>query len=152
MPTHVDVNWSPEATVNILRLLGQLLEPDVSICTWVRPEPKEENGKLVHYLGWPEYNPLVERFFEGCFAASDPANPYVSLPEDPPELEPGFVLKTESDIAEATANQVERWLLLTKRQERFSDGHIEDQFKNGMMRAAHDRLSLLSGLEKPTHA
>lgn len=143
------MNWSREATVQILRILSDLLQPGVTICTWVRPAPKEENGKLLHYLGWPEYDPRLDELFETCFGASDPANPYVTLPEDPPERVPQLVLQTPAEVAGATANQVQRWLLLTKRQERFSDGHIERQFENGMMLAAYERLSQLAGIDLP---
>lgn len=135
--------------MQILSVLGDLLQPGVTICTWVRPAPKEENGKLVHYLGWPEYDHRVDELFETSFGASDPANPYVTLPEDPPNTVPQLVLQSPTEISGATANQIQRWLLLTKRQERFSDGHIERQFQNGMMLAAYQRLAQIIRIDGP---
>lgn len=139
------MSWTPDATQEILNVLSTLTDPTFSVCEWEVPKPSEKDGKTVHWMPYPVYDPLVDHFFELCFTASEPANPYETLPEDPTGLAPALILTTPEAMETATAAQIHRFFLVLKRSERFSEGSIEGAFKKGMMSAAARRLAELAG-------
>lgn len=114
---------------------------------WIKFEPQMIDGRLVHRLPYPEYHEKVEEFRSLCFGSTCRIDPYGVLPEDPPGTEPGLdtarVITSEAEIAEATLNQIRRYLVLCVRAERFCDGYIEGQLKLGKIQAALRRVAEL---------
>lgn len=151
-PTEV---WSPEDIDRMLELLEPILASGFGLATWVHPDPVEEDGKLVHVMGWPDYHPVVDEFIQFCYESSTFIDPYARLPEDPPmrgQDEPltARVLTTPEHMKSASLNQIRRYLVLLTRGERFCDGYIEDQFKEGLLQAAVLRLrDLRDAMEQP---
>lgn len=127
----------------LLSLLAVVCEPGFEVCIWEKSMKREIDGKTVHTMPYPTYSPLVDTVFETVFGSCDPADPYVTFPEDPPGVEPARVISTPADMAQASLTQVIRYLMICRRGERFSEGHIEQAFTSGMIAAAAERLKFL---------
>ena len=99
-------------------------------------------------MPYPDYHPAVEEFRERYPAVAGHIHPYNALPEDHhPEGVEFNVLGTSFSceyFANATFNQVCRYLMLLGRGERFCDGHIAGEFKSGKIVAALRRMAELT--------
>ena len=131
----------------MLELLQVMEAPGFQIATWPVHEPELRDGLVVHQMPYPEYDPVVDRFWELCYKSSCYIDPYAVLPEDPPGLEHEMdvvdVLRAPRDMEKATLNQIRRYFVLCTRGERFCDGYIQGQFEDGCLRAALLRLAAL---------
>lgn len=130
--------WSREDMVQMLALLPELEAPGFEPCTWCVPPGT---------LGFPEYHPTIERWRNMVYGTSCAIDPYCTLPEDAPDLDPNRRAVVPLEFFEtATLNQVRRYLALIVRGERFCDGCIEDQYKSGRLIAAIKRAGQIAGL------
>ena len=137
-PLYLD--WSLEDRRRALSYLPLFEDSEFKPCTWIVPEPRIENGKTLHSLGWPEYDPRAYEFLD--IAWNTPGiDPYAGEPWD------AFWSRCWTEPApfeNASIGDIRRFLLLVKRRERFGDGTIESAFKNGLVVSALRRLTELT--------
>jgi hypothetical protein len=132
--------WKISDRKNALAHFEDLSSEEFIPCQWIVPEPLVEDGKTVHYVGWPEYDPRVEAFFFAVW--SEPGlNPYNE--GDWQEFYGSF-WTNPSRFESATVDDLRRFFMILKRRERFGDGTIESAFKKGLMRSALLRLRELT--------
>lgn len=133
-----------EHIAKLLALLELMEQPGFIPATWPKLEKRFEKGRWVTPMPYPEYGPVIEELRTAVWQGPQ-LDPYAPLPEDPLELKlsPGQSFPIEYFEA-ASLNQVRRYLMLCCRGERFSDGHIDSEFRNGKIVAALRRLKVLS--------
>ncbi|HJP82018.1 MAG TPA: DUF6508 domain-containing protein [Fimbriimonadaceae bacterium] len=96
-------------------------------------------------MPYPDYDPKVLQFMEASSKFTDGIDPYAPLPED--KVVNGVIFSVSGTtfplefFREATLNQIRRYLRLLERGERFCDGHIEGEFRDGKVVAALTRLA-----------
>ena len=105
-------------------------------------------------MAYPVYHPVVQTLWNLGYDSSAFIDPYAVLPEDPKGTEPGTgmirVLPSPESMAAATLDQIRRYLVLCLRAERFCDGFIGEELKEGgRMRAALRRLRELRAILPP---
>jgi len=112
---------------------------------WNGWEPVDlpEGGQALH-VPYPEYHPVVEKWWNLLYQTPFYIDPYAALPEDPtPDGVPFSVMGAHFPpeyFENATRDQVRRYMLLCTRGERFCDGHIAGEFESGVIQAAFRRL------------
>jgi|ERR1700682_1159539 len=93
---------------------------------------------------FPEYHPVINRFWKLIYETSAFIAPYDPLPEDPTPVGIPFRVMGVSFpldyFSAATVDQVRRYLVLCTRGERFCDGHIGAEIDSGAFLAALRRL------------
>jgi hypothetical protein len=137
-PLYLD--WDPEERKRAIAYWDVFADPAFVPCRWEVPEPRVVDGKTIHSLGWPEYDPRVEEFL--AIAWNTPGiDPYVGEAWDT------FWANCWTHPApfeSASVGDIRRFLMLVKRRERFGDGTIESAFKKGLILAALQRLRALT--------
>jgi hypothetical protein len=133
-------DWNVEDRRRAVAFLAVIDDPAFVPCTWTVPAPVEKNGKLVHSLGYPTYDPRVYELL-GVAWSTKGIDPYVGEPWEPFWgrfcIDPGA-------FADATIGDIRRYLLLLTRRERFGDGSIDAAFKSRCIHAALARLAQLT--------
>lgn len=133
------MDWSEDKRRAVLAIAVAFDQADFVPAKWIVPELRVENGKTIHTLGWPEYDPRVEEFFAAVWA--DGGDPYEGEPWQ------AFYYQFFEDpgrFATASPSDLRRFLMILKRRERFGDGTIESAFKRGLVQAAVRRLRELT--------
>ncbi len=136
--------------------IGRLLEflpifedPQFEPATWPERSYINSDGKRVMNMPYPDYHPKVEEFRDCHPALVAGIHPYDPLPEDETQEGVPFSVTgatfTEEYFAKATIDQIRRYLMLLGRGERFCDGHIDGEFRDGKVVAALRRLAILRG-------
>lgn len=145
-------NLTPEQIAAIdllLELLPTFEDPEFVPATWPERFHVDSDGKKHQHMPYPDYHPAVEEFRNRYPTLVDGIHPYEALPEDETTEGVEFnVLGTTFDqeyFARATLNQIRRYFMLLGRGERFCDGHIDSEFKDGKIVAALHRLIELKG-------
>jgi hypothetical protein len=141
--------WPIDGIRETLAFLPAFEAEGFVVAVWEPPHKSINNGLEVTHLPYPTYKPEVERFWEVFSGTGGFINPYEPLHEDADDwsvrIYDGQKPIDLDYLAGASIDQVRRWLSLTKRGERFCDGHIESQFENGYIVAALKRIQLLIG-------
>ncbi|HJP82803.1 MAG TPA: DUF6508 domain-containing protein, partial [Fimbriimonadaceae bacterium] len=119
MDSEEAATWKVSDRRNALRHFEDLTSKTFVPCKWVVPEALTEDGKTVHYVGWPEYDPQVEAFFSAVW--SEGPNPYNE--GDWQEFYGSFWTNPKQ-FESATVDELRRFFMILKRQERFGDGTI----------------------------
>jgi hypothetical protein len=136
--------WLIEDVDLMIEALSFLDNPEFEYETWIGSEMRVQDGMEVWSLPYPQYSEAVDRYFDLCYESSCVMDCYVVLPEDPegaiagPELAELF--QTEREFYSLTLNQVRRYLYLCTRGEKFCDGYIGGQIRNGRLVGAYRRL------------
>lgn len=131
----------------VLAFLPVFEAPGFVAATW--PSAAElTRADGVMQMPYPTYSAEVDAFWEAVFRADVMRHPYEGLPED--NLPEGKAfdwteLRFDEDYFKtATRDQIGRYLFLTRRRERFSDGHIDEEFLRGAIVWALRRLQELN--------
>lgn len=136
-----------EAIDRLLELLPTFDDPDFVPATWPSRNYTDEWGNKVMCLPYPDYHPAVEEFRKRYPALVAGIHPYDALPEDQTQDGVPFSVLgasfSEEYFAQATIDQIRRYLILLGRGERFCDGHIDGEFRAGKVVAALNRLKVL---------
>ncbi|MCC7230861.1 MAG: hypothetical protein IT203_10740 [Fimbriimonadaceae bacterium] len=147
---------NPKLTQAQIAVIDQLLEllpsfenPEFVPATWSDPFYFDKDGVRQMMMPYPSYHPVVAEFLNRYPLLADGIHPYEALPEDETREGVEFnVLGTTFDadyFANATIDQIRRYFMLLGRGERFCDGHIDGEFKEGKVVAALHRLAVLRG-------
>jgi hypothetical protein len=129
--THMH-DWKPEDIDAMLAYLPRLEADGFVPCTW---------EIIPGSLPYPTYHPDLESMMRLVFGSSAAIDPYGSLPEDPPGLDPHRIGELPREFYEsASLDQIRRYLAQLVRAERFCDGSIESQFENGTLFTALRRV------------
>ena len=121
-------NWILSDMDKMLDLLPIMEAGGFQIATWP--------GSGVY----PDYHPVVNEFMDLGYNTSCFIQPYEPLPEDPAGVDPMQLLKTASEMENASINQIRRFFIQCLRAEKFCDGAIEGRFKDGRLLAALRRV------------
>lgn len=138
-----------EAIDQLLKFLPIFEDPEFIPATWPERSYINKEGKRVMNMPYPDYHPAVEEFRNQYPALAAGIHPYDPLPED--ETAEGIPFSvtgatfTEEYFAKATLDQIRRYLMLLGRGERFCDGHIDGEFREGKIIMALRRLQVLRG-------
>jgi hypothetical protein len=128
----------------LIELLPQFESPDFVPATWPKRFAMGKDGKQYQCMPYPDYHPAVERFRDLYPTVSSGIHPYEALPEDESphgiEFSPFGVSFPVEYFETATLDQIRRYFVLINRGERFSDGHIDGEFRSGKVVAAMKRL------------
>lgn len=135
---HPSGEWLEQDIDRLLELLPAFEEPGLVVAVW-----PDRPGQMPY----PDYHPVVERFYEVLKTTGIFCDPYAVVPGDPPDLQPGMetakVLQSPADIERANLAQLRRYFILCSRLERFCDGYFDGQFRSGNFVAALRRLKTL---------
>jgi len=141
---------NPEQLQLIDDLVGYLPrfeDPEFKAAEWPKRTYLNAKGQEVMMMPSPEYAPEVEQFRELYPRLAGSIHPYDPLPEDDGpggiEFSPGGTTFSVEYFANASFDQVCRYLMLLGRGERFCDGHIAGEIKRGKVAAALRRLGVL---------
>lgn len=93
---------------------------------------KDKDGVIT--MGWPEYEDLVEEFFEAASAECWDDHGYSS--KNPSEM-----LKNDDAVKSANLSEIKAMLTFCVRGERFCDGHWGAMIEEGHIRRLLERLS-----------
>ncbi len=141
------IHWNKRDIDRMLDLLPTLESPGFRIAEWPDRTIQQHNGSTVYYLPLPEYHPIIDQFYKLCENTSCYIKPYNALPEDPEGQESDSsvyqLYQSVADIVQASLNQIRRYFILCARGERFCDGCIAGQYKDGLLLAAFHRLKEL---------
>ena len=130
-------SWNLGDRLAAIRYLDIFEDPEFKACQWILPEPVEKDGKMIHSLGYPEYDPRVYEFLRLAWHEGNGIDPYVGEPWEQ------FWVRhciDPSSFADASVGDIRRYLMLLSRRERFGDGTIDTGFRNGVVLAALRRL------------
>lgn len=115
--------------------------------TWPKRTYLNAKGQEVMMMPSPDYAKEVEEFRTLYPRLAGAVHPYDRLPEDDAaegiKFSPGGTTFSIEYFSTASFHQVCRYLMLLGRGERFCDGHIEGEIKNGKVGAALRRLAVL---------
>ena len=146
---------SSEQVLAIDRLLELLpVFEDAGFVPGVWPErfSIDSQGYRRDFAPYPDYHPDVEEFRNRYPALVMGIDPYKALPEDgTPEGIPFSVTGatfSHEYFDTATVDQIRRYFMLLGRGERFCDGHIDGEFRDGKILAALRRLAILRSINE----
>ncbi len=136
-----------EAIDHLLELLPTFEDPEFVPATWPERFAIDDKGVRHQHVPYPDYHPAVEEFRNRYPALTAGMHPYNALPEDQTrEGIPFSVTGATFSIPyfeSATVDQIRRYFALLGRGERFCDGHIDGEFREGKIVAALRRLAVL---------
>ncbi len=137
--------WTPDDIDRALAILPVVEAEGFVSHTWDGDGRSVVDGRTVTSMAYPVYHPVVRTLWDLGYDSSAFIDPYAVLPEDPEGTEPGTgmlrVLPGPESMAAATLDQIRRYLVLCLRAERFNEGYIGAELKEGgRMRAALHRL------------
>ena len=138
-------DWPLEGIDRVLTFLPAFESEGFQSCSWFAETAKAKGERV--QLPYPTYSNTVEAFWSAFAETGGWIDPYGPLPEDPA----GELERTKAVVAtypidylqSASINQIRRYLCKCRRGERFCDGHIDDEFRQGKIVAALRRLQEL---------
>ncbi|MEO7453858.1 MAG: DUF6508 domain-containing protein, partial [Fimbriimonadales bacterium] len=138
--------WPIEGIRETLAFLPVFEAEDFVAAVWEPPVTKVVDGREVTSMPYPHYSQEVDDFWATFSRTGGFINPYEPLPGDASS----WIRFHEKPITlellnTGTVDQLRRFLSLTKRGERFCDGHIESQLENGYIVEALRRIRSLIG-------
>ena len=105
-PTKV---WSKKDIDRMLEVMSVILAPGFEFAVWPEPQSEIIDGRPVYKIAYPDYHPVVDKFWKLCYETTAYVQPYAALPEDPPETDPTrgrFPPSSTEDMESATLGQV----------------------------------------------
>lgn len=130
---------TPQEIDELVAFLPRLCAADfVPVRRWGGGE-KQPDGAYV--LPWPEYDPVVVRFFEA--AGQDCWMDFDYVP-----VEAGRMLEDEALVRRASLDEIKTMLTYCVRGERFSEGHWRAMIEQGHVRRLLERLAELRAQER----
>lgn len=137
-----------EAVLSLKPIIDSLSVEEFRSWNGWEPMDLPEGGQALH-IPYPNYHPVVEKWWNLLYQTPFYIDPYAALPEDPtPDGVPFSVMGAHFPpeyFDNATLDQVRRYMLLCTRGEKFCDGHIAGEFESGVIQAAFARLASLLG-------